>query len=865
MSNQKTKKSQIDFPFYIYLKLFHDHNRKKVYREYKDITKKFLHFNNPENPKAWLREPQFEALEMYVFIKEFLGNKNLHVIFEEWFYRTGKFESRTSTGISKKTGQILMFDPLEADHEDDKAIFQQTFELIKSYEQIYPNFIFALTMGLGKTVLMATSIFYEFLLANKYPRTKRYCHNALVFAPDKTVLNSLKEIETFDKSKVVPPEYVNWLDTNLKFHFLDNTGISLNTMDKSKFNIIISNTQKIILKKQHKEKTEAAKLFSNDNADLYNHGLDDDVSLLTNQRFEKLRRLKQLGIYVDEAHHVFGNKLKDDFVGKKKTSLRLTINGLAESLERSGTHVVGCYNYTGTPYVGSRLLPEVVYSYGLKEAINHGYLKKPDLDGFENIRNQTRAFVRTAITEFWEKHQDKRYEGMLPKFAFFASSIEELTKELRPAVEDVLAELGIPITKILVNVGDTKLTNNDDLREFKLLDTPQSEKQFILLVNKGKEGWNCRSLFGVALHRTPKSKIFVLQATMRCLRAIGDKQETGMIFLSQENVAILEKELESNFKLSLEDFKKSGVEKEYIPIRVMPPPVKIKLKRVRKMYNLKEKILDDNISLELDKVDVDRYKIIRSKRKLEDISKKVGKSKDVTHIKEKREFSTFTLAAEVARYLNRSPIEIKNVLENTVEGIGKIVRKANEFNELLYDEIIPRLFKEFWELEEFTRQEEEEIELVKAPKDGSGCYYVKVDKALLANMDDTRYESHKDKSFHLDNYCFDSQPENAMFWTLLKSREIDKVWFTGMLTHGQSDFVISYIDPTSNTVRNYYPDFLVQRNNGSYVIVEVKGDNMIDNEIVKAKAEFAQQLAVANQMEYKMILGSRAIKGIGIS
>jgi len=34
---------------------------------------------------------------------------------------------------------------------------------------------------------------------------------------------------------------------------------------------------------------------------------------------------------------------------------------------------------------------------------------------------------------------------------------------------------------------------------------------------KGTEGWNCRSLFGVALFRSPSSKVFVLQATMRCL------------------------------------------------------------------------------------------------------------------------------------------------------------------------------------------------------------------------------------------------------------------------------------------------------------------------------------------------------------
>lgn len=110
-------------------------------------------------------------------------------------------------------------------------------------------------MGLGKTILMATCIFYEFLLSSKFPRDDRYCHNALVFAPDKTVLQSLKEIVTFDKSKVVPPEYIGVLDANIKVHFLEDTGTTLNTLDGSRYNIIVSNTQKIILKRQRKEKT----------------------------------------------------------------------------------------------------------------------------------------------------------------------------------------------------------------------------------------------------------------------------------------------------------------------------------------------------------------------------------------------------------------------------------------------------------------------------------------------------------------------------------------------------------------------------------------------------------------------------------
>lgn len=871
----KRKEKIVEFPFYLYLRLFIEEERKKIYSSFKPLSKKFLNFNNPENPTAFLRKPQFEALEMYVFLKEYCDNKYLFEVFEDWFQKKGRFQSRPDVGVSTGTGQYGMFGPSEF-QTDDKEAFKEVFEQIKSFKQIYPNYIFALTMGLGKTVLMATSIFYEFLLSNKYPKEEKYCHNALVFAPDKTVLQSLKEIQTFNKSKVIPPEYVNWLETNVKFFFLDETGDALNAIENSMFNIIISNTQKIILKKQHKDKTPSQALFEDfgtlykakslnkDFEDLYNLEIDTDQALITNQRFAKLTRLKQLGIYVDEAHHVFGNALAADFGLKNtSTSLRVTINELAENLSDAGTKVVGCYNYTGTPYVGTRLLPEVVYSYGLRDAIDNKYLKKVSVSGFKNIKDQTVAFVREAIKEFWNELGENRFEGMLPKIAFFASTIEELQTELRPAVEKVLSELKISLDKILVNVGDPKITSNDDIREFINLDTKRSEKQFILLVNKGKEGWNCRSLFGVGLHREPRSKVFVLQATMRCLRQISEIQQRGMVFLSEDNVAILNKELEENFRMTIDDLTNAGDKKEVFEIRTVPPPVKVKLRRIRKLHQLKEKPIKEKLELNLKDAETDKYKITRSERSITDLSKAISAEKDVTYIKEKREFSKLTLIAEIARYLNISPIKIDSYLESSSEGMEEILKIVNEFNEILYDWIVPRLFNELFEVQEFKTEDEVEIELVKEPEEG--CYKVKADPSLVANLNDPDYAHYKGRSFHLDNYCFDSRPENLMFWSLIHNVKVDKVWFTGMLTHGQTDFVIHYIDPESHTLRSYYPDFLVQLKDGSYVIVEVKGDNKIDDLVVKAKAEYANQMATASKMQYRMIKGSEAANGISVN
>ena len=123
---------------------------------------------------------------------------------------------------------------------------------------------------------------------------------------------------TFDKTKVVPPEYARVLDANIKFHYLDESGTTLQTIDDSDFNIIISNNQKIIVKKKRKEDKPTDVLFGSGSllADVYGDDDDsdvwDDATLMDNQRFKKLCRLPQLGVYVDEAHHLFGANLEKE-------------------------------------------------------------------------------------------------------------------------------------------------------------------------------------------------------------------------------------------------------------------------------------------------------------------------------------------------------------------------------------------------------------------------------------------------------------------------------------------------------------------------------------------------------------------------
>lgn len=858
------------FAFFDFLWQFYRQNKGRIRNRYKDLTKKFLDYNDSEkNPHAYLRRPQFEALEMYVFLKEFCGNPQIYDLFDKWFKREGDFADDTVYTVSKAgSGQMSLYDVAAVDYKG-------VFNAMRKNATVYPNYIYALTMGLGKTVLMATCVFYEFLLANKYPNDKRFCHNVLVFAPDKTVLQSLHEIVTMKKELVVPQEYCRVLDQNIKFHFLDDAGITLNTLDNSDFNIIISNTQKIIKKRVHKEKTPIEKLLEMSNApqqetDIISAALGavyteentrDEGELLTNQRFEKLTRLRQLGVFVDEAHHLFGNDLQ-----KSMTSLRLTINELDKELRQSGTQIIGCYNYTGTPYLENSVLPEVVYSFGLKEAIVSGYLKDVEIKGYDNVKSQ--EFLREVIKEFWAIYNGKTYEGLLPKLAIFGATIDEVVNEIRPAVESALAELGIPLDKILVNTGDEKVTKDEDIRAFNDLDrvgTIGSEKQFILLCNKGREGWNCRSLFGVALYRSPKSTIFVLQATMRCLRQITEAQQCAIVRLSKDNLDILDAELHKNFRVSIGDINSTGktTTKQLYQVRLMKSK-KLHLTRISHKYDLLEKKYSAPIDFKLGEVDYDKYAShVYEKASLTD-DRTI--KKEVVDIKDSVVYTRYMLAAEVARYLNISPVFADRILSECVDGADVVTETVSKYNEVLTDIVIPTIFNTLYEVKRSVITEDREVDLLRLPE-GKEYYEFLADENLVALQNEAQFEKKdksgiaaKDKSFHTDTYCFDSKPEKECFLQYVFSDRVKEVYFTGMFTSKYNGLLIQYIDPETNAIRSYYPDFITTLDDGTIQIIEVKGDNMIDDKVVGAKALAAEEMASESKMQYLMLPSTKVMK-----
>ena len=298
------------------------------------------------------------------------------------------------------------------------------------------------------------------------------------------------------------------------------------------------------------------------------------------------------------------------------------------------------------------------------------------------------------------------------------------------------------------------------------------------MVNKGREGWNCRSLFSVALFRSPKSKVFVLQATMRCLRKITDTQQTATVYLSKDNMDILDDELKKNFRTSIEELKnKTESKRKQVSVRVKEPLQTIKMKRLHYEYFMETKQYSDAISFGIDEHDAEHYDAVKYVKDGMTTGAVVNQS-EVNNIVEKYKYSEVTLVAEIAKYFpNVKCTEISKMLRESKDGMEQILTAVNEHNEIIYDILVPIIFKTLYSIDKTIVKENVEVRLLKKPKTG-GTYQFSGNEDLIVTQDsnDSIVSKNKDKSFHADTYVFDSMPEKKLFLKLLASRRVEQTY-----------------------------------------------------------------------------------------
>lgn len=761
-----------------------------VWREgnYKGVERETLNILTHIKRVGYLHRPQVEALETYIYLKEVVGNRPSLETFKTFF----KSEKEMLLGLGVPKDEA--FDLLD-NKKKIAELLQDRFG-----QADYPNQVYALAMGAGKTILMAVMMTYDFVLSFYHPEDGRFAKNALVFAPDTTIIESLKEIKTFDYAKVIPKEYQNIL-LNIKYHYLESPEMALSPIGN--YNIIVSNSQKIILKTRRTE-NGTNRLFGNWN--------ELEKREIENRRLAAIRQLNHLIVFVDEAHHSYGQTLEGTL---KKT--RQTIDYL-----HGNALLVGVANLTGTPYVNNRMIADVVYHFGLKQGIEKGILKQVRFFEYSNVKSE--GFIEDVVDKFWSEYGEKRLEGRLPKIAIYSASIEDLQHDLRPRLEKMLSARNIALDKVLEYHTEAE----DSKEEFLNCDTIDSNKQFILLVGKGTEGWNCRSLVSCALYRKPKSAIFVLQSSTRCLRSIGDNSTISSIFLSQENYRILDKELKNNFATSIEEI--SAQEQKTIE-----HTLKIEKKKKLKVVKLLKEILAvqnqdlAKIKLDLSKFKPDVYKALIGEGGifLSDTGQaSYRKAQATQELKEQGNFTFYEILEIINRYTHLPCLAIGKVLQQNNISRQDITEKVNN-NLAVLPFVISGILAAAYQYEEKTETIEEVIELTKLYP-----FKISVEKGrnLLViykeQIEETEGQSRI--GFHINPYNFGSTDEKDLFKYLRdvldKDEAIADIYFTGGATDpAHNDFYFEYPDPQNDhRIARYFPDFLVETTKNRYLVVEVK-------------------------------------------
>ncbi len=163
-----------------------------------------------------LREPQIEAIEVYLFLKIAGENKPLWQLLSEGFF-TPK-EDLSKLYISDEAKDIFrnsvsarsIFEFVRQQAENTSTTLSPNEKLIAEnastinfkdvaktifYGVNYADYLFSLPMGAGKTFLMAALMYLDLYFAQTEPNNKLFAHNFLILIPSglkSSIIPSLK-------------------------------------------------------------------------------------------------------------------------------------------------------------------------------------------------------------------------------------------------------------------------------------------------------------------------------------------------------------------------------------------------------------------------------------------------------------------------------------------------------------------------------------------------------------------------------------------------------------------------------------------------------------------------------------------------
>ncbi|MDR3305387.1 MAG: DEAD/DEAH box helicase family protein, partial [Clostridiales Family XIII bacterium] len=541
-----------------------------------------------------MRDAQIEAIKTYLFLKIACGNNPLVSLFRQGAFNTLSLDDVELLGATKdflksnlSAVALLEYALLKNDSGEQvseklekqikkspKSIDYTRFWIDAFYGVTYTDYLFSLPMGAGKTYLMAAFIYLDLYFALNEPANPAFAHNFIIFAPSglkSSVVPSLRTIQKFNPAWIIPEPSATDIKRKMLFEVLDQSKTA-NKSNKTKN----PNVQKI---SNHQPLLELFGLVAVTNAEKVildrikeSHGQitfleesDDEKDRQANELRNLIGKLPSLSIFIDEVHHAVSDEIK----------LRAVVNKWSEN--RTVNSVIG---FSGTPYlekaekhqvadglsVASAEISNIVYYYPLINGVGN-FLKRPIVK-ISDVASSAQL-VEDGLREFFDKYKDTVYEvGLTAKLGVYCGTIEKLEQVVYPLTARIAAEYGLPSDCILkFHKGNKDYPQPVDSQlAFDTLDMSISNIRVVLLVQIGKEGWDCRSLTGIILSQEgdcPKN--MVLQTSCRCLRqVVRNAPETALIYLNESNADKLNAQLEQQHHISLKEFSSADNTKETI-------------------------------------------------------------------------------------------------------------------------------------------------------------------------------------------------------------------------------------------------------------------------------------------------------------
>lgn len=611
--------------------------------------------------------------------------------------------------------------------------------------------------------------------------------------------------------------------------------------------------------------------------------------------------MPSLSIFIDEVHHAVSDEIK----------LRAVVTKWAQN--HTVNSVIG---FSGTPYlektekfkvvdslsVGTAEITNIVYYYPLIDGVGN-FLKRPVVK-IADIADSS-LIIEKGVREFLDTYKDIVYaNGLTAKLGIYCGTIEKLEEKVYPLVSRIVAEYGLGTDVILkFHKGNKQYKMPADSQmQFDILDKSISKIRIVLLVQIGKEGWDCRSLTGIILSQEGDCPTnMVLQTSCRCLRQIiKGMPETALIYLNESNADKLNMQLEQQHHISLKEF--SSADNSKTPLKRYNRMSRLKLPKVD-FYQLK--INYDTLTIEKAEpasaiaTSADSARIADSIIKTTDLS--MDKSKTSIHIDdteygtEPATFNSWIYRIMKGGFGSPAVQELMQYAEQLNSVYQKITYEKNgsryyssKYNRKMVEANIRKAFcdkMDFNTTEELIPEEANLLNIANfTPEvytDKPQDYYpdqkvadniIKDDKGKLkldSKMKDTirfleesgnaamaatlrvQNTSHKnkDRSFHYLPYHTDSSFEQTFLKEVLSFEEIEnldlEVYYNG--DRAMTEFKIKCYKQNGGKwsyVGVYTPDFLIiKRKDGKIhkiIVVETKGEIYANDPTFKDKKTFME-------------------------